>query len=96
LAHALPGPSQICEKIAAHALIEQLAKSEIERASAGWVVIAHPSLPVISHQTVRSLADRGLCRIFWRSGREAARITQTGRKTWDEIEAARARIHSAA
>jgi hypothetical protein len=76
--------------------LEQLAKSEIERASAGWVVLAHPSSPVIPHQTVRSLADRGLCRIFWRSGREAARMTQTGRKAWREIEAARARVRSAA
>jgi hypothetical protein len=76
--------------------LEQLGNSEIERAPAGWVVSAHPSLPVIPHQTVRSLADRGLCRIFWRSGREAARITQTGRKAWREIEAARARIGSAA
>jgi hypothetical protein len=76
--------------------LEQLAESEIERVSAGWVVVAHPSLPVIPHQTVRSLADRGLCRIFWRSGREAARMTQTGRKAWRDIEAARTRIRSAA
>jgi hypothetical protein len=76
--------------------LEQLASSEIERASAGWVVSAHPSMPVIPHQTVRSLADRGLCRIFWRSGRETARVTQTGRKVWREIQAARARVRSAA
>jgi hypothetical protein len=76
--------------------IEQLAKSEIERVSAGWTVIAHPSMPVIPHQTVRSLADRGLCRILQHSGRETARITQSGRKAWREIEAARVRIRSAA
>jgi hypothetical protein len=63
---------------------------------AGWVLSAHPSLAAIPHQTVRSLADRGLCLMFWRSGRETARMTQGGRKAWHEIKAARARIRSAA
>jgi hypothetical protein len=53
-------------------------------------------MPVILHQTVRSLADHDLCRIIRHSGREIARITQNGRKAWREIEAVRARIHSAA
>jgi hypothetical protein len=76
--------------------LEQLAKSNLEHFSSGWVVIAHPSMPIISHMTVRSLADRGLCRMIQHSGREIARITQNGRKAWREIEAVRARIHSAA
>jgi hypothetical protein len=76
--------------------LEQLAKSNLEHVSSGWIVVAHPSMPIISHVTVRSLADRRLCRIISHSGREIARITQTGRKAWREIETVRARIHSAA
>ncbi len=76
--------------------LEQLAKSNLEHVSSGWIVIAHPSMPIISHLTVRSLADRRLCRITQHTGREIARITQNGRKAWREIEAVRARIHSAA
>ncbi len=53
-------------------------------------------MPIISHLTVRSLADRRLCRVTQHTGREIARITQNGRKTWREIEAVRARIHSEA
>ena len=52
--------------------IEQLVRSEIERVSAGWIVIAHPLTPIIPHQTVRSLAERGLCRILRHSGRGRA------------------------
>jgi hypothetical protein len=76
--------------------LEQLAKSNLEHVTSGWIAIAHPSMPIISHVTVRSLADRRLCRIVQHSGREIARITQNGRKAWREIEAVRARIHSAA
>jgi hypothetical protein len=76
--------------------LEQLANSNLEHVSSGWIVIAHPSMPIISHLTVRSLADRRLCRVTRHSGREIARITQNGRKAWREIEAVRARIHSAA
>ncbi len=76
--------------------LEQLSKSDLERVPAGWLVLAHPLMPVIPHLTVRSLAERGLCRISWHGGRETARITQSGRKMWAEIAAARARIHSAA
>ena len=76
--------------------LEQLATSELERADPGWTLKAHPLMPVILHQTVRSLADRGLCRIVRHSVQETARITQNGRKAWREIEAARARIRSAA
>jgi hypothetical protein len=76
--------------------LEQLAKSNLEHVSSGWIFVAHPSMPIISHVTVRSLADRRLCRIISHSGREIARITQTGRKAWREIETVRARIHSAA
>ena len=76
--------------------LEQLAKSKLERADPGWTVAARPLMPLILHQTVRSLADRGLCRIMWQAGRETARITQGGRKVWGGIQAARARIRSAA
>jgi hypothetical protein len=76
--------------------LEQLVKSNLEHVSSGWVVITHPSMPIISHMTVRSLTDRRLCRIMQHSGREIARITQNGRKAWREIEAVRAHIHSAA
>ena len=76
--------------------LEQLAKSNLEHVSSGWVVIAHPSMPIISHLTVRSLAERRLCRLTRHSGREIARITQNGRKAWREIAAVRARIHPAA
>ncbi len=76
--------------------LEQLAKSNLERVSSGWIVLAHPLMPVIPHPTVRSLADRGLCRVIWHGDQETARITQAGRKMWAEIQAARVRIHSAA
>jgi hypothetical protein len=76
--------------------LEQLVKSELEHADPGWTVAAHPLTPLILHQTVRSLADRRLCRIMRHAGRETARVTQGGRKAWREIEAARARVHSAA
>ncbi len=76
--------------------LEHLAKSEIERVAAGWIVIAQPSKPIIPHMTMRSLVNRGLCRLSWHSGRERARITRGGRKAWNEIEIARATIRSAA
>src|SRR5262245_17980755 len=76
--------------------LEQLAKRDLKRMSPGWTVLGQPLMPVIPHPTVRSLANRGLCRIKWRAGRETARITQGGRKVWGEIQAARARIWSAA
>ena len=76
--------------------LEQLAKSNLKRVSSGWIVVEHPSVPIISLLTVRSLADRRLCRVTIRSGREIARITENGRKAWREIEAVRARIHPAA
>jgi hypothetical protein len=37
--------------------LEQLATSVLERADPGWTDKAHPLMPVILHQTVRSLAD---------------------------------------
>lgn len=76
--------------------LEQLAKSDLERVPAGWIVVTHPVMPIITNQTVRSLGDRGLCRIIWHRGRETARISSAGRKAWREIEAARFRVHSAA
>jgi hypothetical protein len=76
--------------------LEQLAKSNLERVSPGWLVVASPLMPVIPHLTVKSLADRGLCRIIWHGGQETARLTQAGRKVRSEIQAARARIQSAA
>ena len=76
--------------------LEQMAKSDIEHGGPGWVVLAHPLMPVIRPQTIRSLAERGLCRIIWLHGRETARITQAGRKALSEIRAVRARIRSAA
>jgi hypothetical protein len=72
--------------------LEQLGKSDFERGGPGWIVVAHPSMPVVRPQTVRSLADRGLCRISWPHGVETARITQAGRKVLSEIQAVRARI----
>src|SRR6516162_6430927 len=43
--------------------LEHLAKSDLERTAGGWIVLAEPRMPVFRHVTVRSLADRGLCRI---------------------------------
>lgn len=76
--------------------LEQLAKSDLVHGAPGWIVREHPSMPLIRPQTVRSLADRGLCRISWHSDHETARITQGGRKALSEILAARSRIRSVA
>jgi hypothetical protein len=76
--------------------LEQLANSDFEHGGPGWIVLAHPSRPAIRPQTVRSLAERGLCRIRWAHGRETARVTQAGREALSDIQAVRARIRAVA
>ena len=76
--------------------LEQLAKHDMERVLNGWVLLARPVFPPIREGTIRALIERGLCRSLSSHGREVARITQAGRRAISEIQAVRARIHSAA
>jgi hypothetical protein len=76
---------------------EQLAKADIESVANRWVAVGRPRLSPIRQGTVRALMERDLCRrILSPGGRELAQITQTGRAAVSEIQAVRARIHSAA
>jgi hypothetical protein len=60
--------------------LEQLSTSDLEHGAAGWSVPAHACGPAIRSQTVRSLAERGLCRVGGQHGRKTARIPPAGRK----------------
>ncbi len=65
---------------------------ELIRTEIGWIKVKQPLGQVFRTQTIRSLAERGLCRITGPEGKEIARITRAGNEQASQIARARSRI----